>query len=204
MTLSYPLFRPGPIGPCPPRCGEMGILPEGRLAGLLDEVRPEDHAGVQRSQHAITRVIQTVLEKQCPLDITAVLPHGPSGRGTMVKRHQQDLDLLLLLGGCVGSGSYSYLAALLDLLLEFCKTQFNTRERGQCNKFKPSHYFVSFVWNHPNGERRNPNPNPTPSDPTLPSGLGKPSSCGPHRSMEATRSCKRIIRSGTASAWQSI
>lgn len=144
----------------------MGILPEGRLTGLLDHVRPEDHAGVVRSQHSITRLLQQLFEKQCPLDISAVLPYGPSGRGTMVRRHQQDLDLLLLLGGCVGVGSHSYLAALLDLLLEFCKAQLNTRERGQCTKFKPSHYYVSFVWNHPNGERcalcvcKRSNPNP--------------------------------------------
>ena len=127
----------------------------GRLTSLLEHVRPEDHESLQRTQVATTKVLQQVLEKQCPLDIAAVLPHGPSGRGTMVKRYQEDLDLLVLMGGCVGSGSHGYLSALLDLLMEFCKTQFaNHRDRGHCTKFQPSNYYVSFVWNHSNGEKQ--------------------------------------------------
>ena len=74
----------------------------------------------------------------------------------MVRRHQEDLDLLCLVGGCGGQGSVGYLSALLDLLLEFCKTQFSAgrQEKGHCSKFKPSHYWVSFVWTHPDGEKQ--------------------------------------------------
>jgi len=67
------------------------------------------------------RVLQEMLEKRCPLNVCAVAPMGSAGRGTMVRRHQEDLELLVLVGGCIGDGSHGWIGSLIELLMEYCK-----------------------------------------------------------------------------------